>query len=137
MVTRNARAESRDEPHPVDVAVGTAIRLRRKSLGLSQEALAQALKISFQQVQKYEKGSNRISASRLFETAYFLRAPVELFFRGVAGDNDSCPVSAEERSIQEFLTTQEGAALARSFPRITRASIRRRVVELAKTLADD
>ncbi|MBP2159080.1 MULTISPECIES: helix-turn-helix domain-containing protein [Asticcacaulis] len=139
MVTKRVTAAGREEPHPVDVAVGLAIRVRRKAMGLSQEALAEALDISFQQVQKYEKGSNRISASKLFDTAKFLKAPIELFFRSIdsADVGGGFQVSEGEQAVQQFLMTPEGVALAQSFPRITKASVRRRVLDLAKTLAED
>ncbi len=139
MVTKRGRAADKDGPHPVDVSVGLAIRLRRKAMGLSQEALAEALDITFQQVQKYEKGSNRISASKLFEAAKFLKAPIELFFRGVADSEvgGGFEISNSEQSVQQFLLTPEGVALAQSFPRIIKASVRRRVLDLARTLAED
>lgn len=128
----------RDGPHPVDVAVGAAIRLRRKSLGLSQEALADGLGVTFQQVQKYERGTNRISASRLFDTARFLKAPVELFFRSVGGDaEEGQVVSDSEQSVHAFLATREGIELAQAFPKIGRPATMRRVLELVRSLTED
>ncbi len=138
MVSKGSKAVNLDGPHPVDIAVGIAIRLRRKSMGLSQEALAEALGLTFQQVQKYEKGSNRISASKLFETANFLKAPIELFFRGVADGEvgEGFATSDSEQMVQTFLGTREGIELAQAFPRITRASTRKRVADLVRALAE-
>lgn len=139
MVRRVSGAPAPDGPHPVDVAVGIAIRGRGKSMGMSQESLADALGLTFQQVQKYEKGSNRISASKLFETARFLKAPIELFFRGVADAEigEGFAVSDSETSVHAFLATSEGIELAQAFPRIAKAAARKRVVDLVRALADD
>jgi transcriptional regulator with XRE-family HTH domain len=124
-------------PHRVDIKVGEAIRARRKHLGYSQQHLAGALGISFQQVQKYERGSNRISASMLYKASTVLQAPIESFFEGV----DDIEVlqrldeSYSERSIRTFMMTAEGVELAQAFPKIKSASFRRKVTELVRTLA--
>jgi transcriptional regulator with XRE-family HTH domain len=116
------------------------VRMRRKMLGISQERLADALGLTFQQVQKYERGANRISASKLYEIARFLSAPVSYFFEGLsdptgagAGDHDE----ASEQFVHDFLMTSEGLELAASFPRIRRSRLRRRVLELVRALTDE
>lgn len=78
----------RNEPHPVDVHVGARIRHRRMSIGISQEALAERLGLTFQQVQKYERGANRVSASRLWQIAHILSVPVGWFFQEMPGTDD-------------------------------------------------
>ena len=114
------------------------MRLRRKFLGLSQEALGNALGLTFQQVQKYERGANRISASKLHEIASFLRVPVTYFFDGVGmvNNNESFVESDSERSVHDFLATSDGVELAEAFPRIRNAQRRRKVLELVKALSE-
>jgi transcriptional regulator with XRE-family HTH domain len=125
-----------EAPHAVDTHVGARVRMRRKELGLSQEVLAESLGVTFQQVQKYERGSNRISASRLHQISRRLQVPVAWFFQGVAEGSweDSGPAELE-RSVNAFLMTPEGFDIVRRFPRL-RPSLRRRVLELVRTLAD-
>jgi transcriptional regulator with XRE-family HTH domain len=99
-------------PNPVDLHVGGRVRMRRKLLGVSQEQLADALGLTFQQVQKYERGANRVSASKLYEIAKTLQVPVSFFFDGLADpmndvEMDDASLRAE-RVVQEFLTTSEG-----------------------------
>lgn len=122
-------------PNPIDIEVGRRIRLRRTLLGMSQSSLGEALGITFQQVQKYEKGANRVGASRLQAIAQFLQTPVSFFFdrqEPVLADADS--VRGDE--ITGFLSTAEGLSLNKSFVRIQNADIRRRLVSLVKSLAD-
>jgi transcriptional regulator with XRE-family HTH domain len=97
----------------VDVHVGLRIRLRRQRLGLSQDALAKALGVSFQQVQKYEKGVNRVSASKLFDIAYALQAPVAWFFEDLP-QTDAEPETAEDRALRLYLQTEPARRLARA-----------------------
>lgn len=125
-------------PNPIDLHVGARVRMRRKFLGVSQERLAQALGLTFQQVQKYERGTNRISASKLFEIARFLEAPVSYFFQGLApeGGEEGFSESRSEQSVHGFLMTPEGIELAGLFPRLT-GKQRRRILELVRTLTDD
>lgn len=114
--------------------------MRRKLLGVSQERLAEALGLTFQQVQKYERGANRVSASKLFEIAKALQTPVAFFFEGLvqAGEGRSSRDSAASGEfVHNFLMTSEGLELAASFPRITKGRVRRRLVELVKALAED
>ncbi|MFT4075090.1 MAG: helix-turn-helix transcriptional regulator [Asticcacaulis sp.] len=124
------------DKNPVDLHVGSRVRLRRKLLGLSQEALGNALGLTFQQVQKYERGANRISASKLHEMARFLKVPVPYFFEGVGGEEDGFVESDSERSVHDFLATVEGVELAEAFPRIRSASRRRKLLELVKALSE-
>lgn len=126
-------------PDPIDVYVGGRVRLRRKVLGMSQEALAAAIGLTFQQVQKYERGSNRISASKLYRIAKVLTAPMNYFFDGAPDpDGDAPPADAGgERQVNDFLMTSEGIELAQYFPVIERARTRRRVLDLVRSLAED
>lgn len=123
------------KPNPVDVEVGRRIRLRRSLLGLSQSALADALGITFQQVQKYEKGVNRVGASRLQAIAQFLGTPVSSFFdEAEAREGESAGLHGKE--IADFLSSAEGLSLNTSFVRIQDTDVRRKVVGLVKALAD-
>ncbi len=132
--------DGRDElgaegPHPVDRHVGLRIRMRRKELGVSQERLAEALGLTFQQVQKYERAANRVSASKLFEIARALHTSVAYFYEGLSTEELDAP-AAPNLDAQAFLLTPEGAELAAIFPRLTRSRVRRKVVELVRALAD-
>ena len=126
-------------PNPVDLHVGARVRMRRKFLGMSQEGLAETILLTFQQVQKYERGSNRISASKLWEIAKALKAPVAYFFEGY-GENEAVEGFSESESeqfVHGFLMTTEGIELAEAFPRIKNAKHRRRILELVRSLAED
>jgi len=127
-------------PNPVDLHVGARIRLRRRMQGVSQEKLADALGLTFQQVQKYERGANRVSASKLYEIAAALRAPVSYFFDGLAdptGDEGRDPSPSEEGLVHAFLMTTEGLELAKLFPRIGRGPVRRRVLDLLRAIVGE
>jgi len=127
-------------PNPVDLHVGARIRLRRRMQGVSQEKLADALGLTFQQVQKYERGANRVSASKLYEIASALRAPVSYFFEGLAdpaGDAESGARPSEETTVHAFLMTAEGLELARLFPQVTRGPVRRRVLDLLRAIVGE
>ncbi len=126
-------------PNPIDLHVGGRVRMRRKFLGLSQEGLAEHLQLTFQQVQKYERGSNRISASKLYETSKALKAPVAYFFEGYGeGEGpEGFSESASEQFVHSFLMTTEGIELAEAFPRIKSPKHRRRILDLVRSLADD
>jgi transcriptional regulator with XRE-family HTH domain len=123
-----------DGPHPVDRHVGLRIRMRRKEMGVSQERLAEALGITFQQVQKYERGANRVSASKLWEIASALKTPVAYFYDGL-GDQES--LAAQRDAAQDFLCSSEGMELIAAFPRISEPAIRRKLVELVRVCADE
>ncbi len=113
--------------------------MRRKILGVSQEKLADSLGLTFQQVQKYEKGANRVSASKLYEIAAALQTQVAYFFDGLAdpgADGDPKGEGAEQ-FVHDFLMTPEGLELAGIFPKITRPSVRRRILDLVRSMADE
>jgi len=122
-------------PHYVDLHVGASVRARRRALGLSQEKLAEHIGLTFQQLQKYEKGANRISASKLYQISLALKLPIERLFDGL-DEGDMQPASAAERGVQDFMQTREGLQIAREFPAIGNAAIRRRLVDLVRGLAE-
>lgn len=126
-------------PNPVDLHVGARVRMRRKFLGMSQEGLAESIALTFQQVQKYERGSNRISASKLYEIARALKAPVAYFFEGYGQSEavDGFSESESEQFVHGFLMTTEGIELAEAFPRIKNPKLRRKVLDLVRALAED
>lgn len=133
------------KPNPVDIHVGGRVRLRRMLLGMSQEKLGEHLGLTFQQVQKYEKGANRIGASRLFELARILGVNVQFFFEDLPGQSDAhsngaaagFADSAGEDHFAEFLNTREGIELNRAFQRISDAKSRRAILELVRSLAEN
>lgn len=122
-------------PNRVDVHVGRRVRERRHALGVSQEKLAEALGLTFQQVQKYERAANRISASKLFEIARFLETPVEFFFEGLAVDEPARPATPLERARADALLSPEGVRLVDSLAELSAAG-RRAVANVAATLAE-
>lgn len=124
-------------PNPTDKHVGSRVRMRRMMLGMSQEKLGDALGLTFQQVQKYEKGTNRIGASRLQQISHILQVPVSFFFDGApnamaAGSMAEAPSPAY---VSDFLATSDGLALTKAFMRIKDAKLRRRIVELVEQIA--
>lgn len=125
-------------PNPVDRHVGLRIRLRRKELGISQERLAESIGLTFQQVQKYERAANRVSASKLWEMAKALKTSVAYFYEGL-GDPAATPGEGEEGRdvVHDFLLTPEGMELAALFPRVRRARVRRRLLDLVRTMAEE
>ncbi|OQM74823.1 helix-turn-helix domain-containing protein [Manganibacter manganicus] len=133
--------QNKKKPNPTDVHVGSRIRLRRNMLGMSQEKLGESLGITFQQIQKYEKGTNRVGASRLQAIASILGAPVAFFFEGAPGQeiagHQGFAESDTEGSIIGFCASPEGIQLNRAFVRITDPKVRRRIIDLVKTLSDD
>lgn len=131
--------------NPIDVHVGSRVRLRRMLLGISQEKLGERLGLTFQQVQKYEKGVNRIGASRLFDLAKVLGVSIEYFYEdapnlSVPAGEIATPGMAERPSdgfMFEFLNTREGLELNRAFAKISDPKARRAVVELVRALSSD
>lgn len=122
----------------VDAHVGRRLRRRRTSLGISQEQLGSALGLTFQQVQKYEKGQNRIGAGRLYRIAGILSVPVQYFFEGLNNGNGTIEFASngdDEADLRAFVTSPEGHALTAGFMKITDQATRRRIVELVSTLA--
>lgn len=124
-------------PHPVDLHVGRAIRTRRKLIGISQNALADDLGLTFQQVQKYERGTNRVSASKLFQIAGLLDTTVATFFDGLKHDNQ--PLSADighASAVIDLLGEQGGLQLARAYLDLP-PKLRLKVISIACTLVDE
>ncbi|QJE72164.1 helix-turn-helix transcriptional regulator [Aerophototrophica crusticola] len=125
-------------PNPIDIHVGQRLRLRRTLLGLSQETLGEAVGITFQQLQKYERGANRISASRLFNLSQVLGVPVTFFFEDLPaqGPDLSNGVPSETQEF-ESMARRETLELVRAYYRIPEEPVRRRAFELIKALAGD
>jgi transcriptional regulator with XRE-family HTH domain len=122
-------------PDEIDIHVGRRIRMRRKLLGLSQSELADGLGLTFQQVQKYERGVNRLSASRLYQVARFLKTPISYYFDGlplIEGDDGHLE---RERQIAASIATADGYDLATAFGAIARPDLQRLLVRLAQELA--
>ena len=125
-------------PNPIDKHVGSRVRMRRMMLGMSQEKLGDALGLTFQQVQKYEKGTNRIGASRLQQISLILQVQVSFFFEGAPAPPGMRGGFAEEASpeyVQSTLSTSDGLALVKAFSKIESARLRRRVVDLVQEMA--
>jgi transcriptional regulator with XRE-family HTH domain len=127
------------KPNPVDQHVGSRVRLRRMLLGMSQERLGESMGLTFQQVQKYEKGVNRIGASRLFQISKILDVPIQFFFEEAPhSDGRSTPGMAEapsEAFILEFLNSREGLELNRAFVKVADPKVRKSVVDLVRALS--
>lgn len=132
-------SEARKTPNPIDIHVGSRIRLRRNMAGMSQEKLGESLGITFQQVQKYEKGTNRVGASRLQAIASVLEVPVSYFFNDAPSDAPADEFSEEHSSnyVVDFISSTEGLRLNRAFVRIADPKVRARIIDLVRTLADD
>jgi transcriptional regulator with XRE-family HTH domain len=130
---------SRKSPNPIDSHVGARVRMRRVLIGMSQEKLGERLGLTFQQVQKYEKGTNRIGASRLQQISDILTVPVSYFFEGAPQQQPGGGGFSEGTStyVVDFLSTTEGLQLNKAFTRISDPKVRRKVVELVKALAGD
>jgi len=128
-------------PNPTDKHVGARVRMRRMMLSMSQEKLGDALGLTFQQVQKYEKGANRIGASRLQQISHILQVPVSFFFEGapnVPGQEPSGMAEAPSPTyVSDFLATSDGLALTKAFMRIKDAKLRRRIVDLVEQMVED
>jgi transcriptional regulator with XRE-family HTH domain len=125
-------------PNPVDKYVGSRVRMRRIMLGMSQEKLGEALGLTFQQVQKYEKGTNRVGASRLQQISEILQVPVSFLFDGGPSGGTTANGFSEGSSptyVSDFLATSEGLALTRAFTRIADSKLRRSIVELVEQIA--
>jgi transcriptional regulator with XRE-family HTH domain len=135
------RGRNRDGPNPIDVQVGARVRLRRNMLGLSQEKLGDAIGLTFQQVQKYERGANRVSASRLHELSGVLAVPVSFFFddmdpvRAPAIAADFAETVTREAIEADLLQRRETVELVSAYYAIEDTTVRRRLFDLAKELA--
>jgi transcriptional regulator with XRE-family HTH domain len=127
-------------PNPTDKHVGARVRMRRMMLSMSQEKLGDALGLTFQQVQKYEKGTNRIGASRLQQISHILQVPVAFFFEGapsaqVVGRSEGMSEAPSPAYVSDFLATSDGLALTKAFMRIDDSKLRRRIVDLVEQIA--
>ena len=126
-------------PNPTDKHVGGRVRMRRMMLGMSQTELGTNIGLTFQQVQKYEKGTNRIGAGRLQQIARILKVPVGFFFEGspreggAASETDQAPLPSY---VNDFLATSDGLALTKAFMQIKDANLRRRIVSLVQEITD-
>jgi transcriptional regulator with XRE-family HTH domain len=133
---------AKKNPNPIDRHVGSRVRMRRVLVGISQEKLGESLGLTFQQVQKYEKGTNRIGASRLQQISRILGVPVEYFFDGAPQTVERTLSGGFEDHgdtayVADFLATNEGIQLNKAFVRIKDAKLRRRVVELVTAIAGE
>ena len=130
------------QANPVDAHVGHRVRLRRMLIGMSQERLGELLGLTFQQVQKYEKGTNRIGASRLQQISQILQVPVAFFFEGaphLAGGPvpEGADLAPSPAYVSDFLATSDGLSLTKAFMRIPDAKLRRRIVDLVQQIAGE
>ncbi len=123
-------------PNPVDRHVGSRVRMRRIMLGMSQEKLGEGLGLTFQQIQKYEKGTNRIGASRIQQIAEILQVPVSFLFEGSPGSSTHFGESPSPTYVADFLATAEGLALIRAFTRIPNIKLRRAIVDMVELIGD-
>jgi transcriptional regulator with XRE-family HTH domain len=134
-------AAAKKAPNPIDKHVGSRVRMRRMMLAMSQEKLGDALGLTFQQVQKYEKGTNRIGASRLQQISHILQVPVAFFFEGAPNLHGSVDGGMKEAPspayVSDFLATSEGLSLTKAFMRIKEPKLRRRIVDLVEEIAGD
>src|ERR1700684_661708 len=133
---------AKKSPNPIDKHVGSRVRMRRMMLSMSQEKLGDALGLTFQQVQKYEKGTNRIGASRLQQISQILQVQVSFFFEGAptVGTGVRTEGMAEAPSpayVSDFLATSDGLALTKAFMRIGDSKLRRRIVDLVEQIASN
>lgn len=126
---------AKNPPNPIDKHVGSRVRMRRMMLGMSQEKLGDALRLTFQQVQKYEKGTNRISASRLQHISQILQVPVTFFFDGAPGQRKTDGSTPSPSYVTDFLATSDGLALTKAFMQIKDAKLRRGIVNLVEEIA--
>ena len=133
---------NKKQPNPIDIHVGSRVRLRRMMLSMSQEKLGESLGITFQQIQKYEKGTNRIGTSRLQHIARVLTVPVSYFFEDAPGQADQGPPgnvgeASSASYVVDFLSSTEGLQLNRAFVRVKDAKVRRRIIDLVRSLAGE
>lgn len=131
--TRRPPRRTRGKPTDVDAHVGRRIRQRRTLLGMSQEKLAEALDLTFQQVQKYERGTNRVGAGRLYQLAQALDVPIAYFFEGLGEAIEGAEATGPE---QDLLSRRESLALIRAYYGISDPAVRRRLRELMKALGN-
>ncbi len=128
-------------PNNIDKHVGARLRIRRMSIGMSQERLGEALGLTFQQVQKYEKGTNRIGASRLQQIGQIIGVPPAFFFEDMpvaipAGSAQLSLAEDDSGSLMDFLSSAEGLMMTKAFVRIKSSRVRRKIIDLVATLAE-
>ena len=122
--------------NPVDAHVGYRVRLRRMLIGMSQERLGELLGLTFQQVQKYERGINRIGAGRLFEVAGILGVPISFFYEGVDGVQAAVESGGgQSASVMDFLSSNEGIQLSTAYMSIKDVRLRRRILDLVRSIS--
>jgi len=124
------------QANPIDIQVGNRVRIRRMLIGMSQERLGDLLGLTFQQVQKYEKGVNRIGAGRLFEVARILNVPVDFFYEGLNSISEG-GLGEGAPPVMEFISSGEGLQLSLAFMKIKDAKVRKRVLDLVKSLSEE
>src|SRR6185312_1121662 len=125
------------QANPIDVQVGNRVRIRRMLIGMSQERLGELLGVTFQQVQKYEKGINRIGAGRLFDVSRILGVPIEYFYEGAQLSGQAGFAEEGTPPVMEFVSSGEGLQLSLAFMKIKDAKVRKRVLDLVKSLAEE
>jgi transcriptional regulator with XRE-family HTH domain len=131
---------TKKSPNPTDRHVGARVRMRRMMLSMSQEKLGDALGLTFQQVQKYEKGTNRIGASRLQHISRILQVPISFLFEGapeIPGQTTGMGEAPSPAYVADFLSTSEGLALTKAFTRIQDGKLRRRIVDLVEEISGE
>ncbi|HEY7458421.1 MAG TPA: helix-turn-helix transcriptional regulator [Xanthobacteraceae bacterium] len=131
---------TKKSPNPIDKHVGSRVRMRRMMISMSQEKLGERLGITFQQIQKYEKGTNRIGASRLQQISGVLGVPVSFFFEGAPTQEGATGGLGESPSpayVSDFLATSDGLALTKAFMKVKDAKVRRRIVDLVEAIASE
>ncbi|MCX7338676.1 MAG: helix-turn-helix domain-containing protein [Alphaproteobacteria bacterium] len=132
------KTKTKNQPYPIDVCIGSRVKLRRSLLGLTQERLAESLGLTFQQVQKYESGTNKIGASRLFQMSQILQVPIEYFFEDIL-ESDSAPGGLREANQAPYkapnLITPMTIEMIRHFTAIQDESVKKQLLSLVKALA--
>ena len=126
-------------PNPVDLHVGTRVRLRRQILKMSQEKLGNALGVTFQQVQKYERGANRVGASRLWRMSEVLDVPVSFFYEGLTESSAQGEFAEDDQTpiVYDFINSTDGVSLAMAVSKIKNKAVRRQILELARSLSGE
>lgn len=130
---------NRSAPHPIDIHVGSRVKFRRMILGMSQETLGKSLGLTFQQIQKYEKGVNRIGASRMFELSRLLDVPVQFFYDDYGDGRRMTAGFAEPaggEAVMDLLNSPEGVQLCRYFSGIRDPEVKKRVLDLVRSIAE-
>lgn len=145
-MTASLRQDAQNEINPMDIHVGNRLRVRRIQLGLTQEKLAGLLGLTFQQVQKYEHGTNRVSASRLYEIAIVLKVPITYFYENLAGETPAFegmgesaqePIEGQDELSASNLTSRETIELVKAYYRVTDPKKRKRILDLIRSMTDE